>query len=150
MNVCYHRLAMYLRRLVALPGLLFVIACDTPAPIETAGDLAKALQNNGIQYDSAAPLDLSGMTFAQIDEGVQLTGNGLRVEILRVEDDRTFKIVSSMGLLLKALNEKLGDVPLEPPDVITRQPFVVVVRLEPERGQVRRILDRVLPGSAGN
>jgi hypothetical protein len=132
-------------RPVALLGLVLISACTAASPIETVEDLIKALENKGISFETADRIDLSGMAFAQIDEGVRLTGNELRVEILRVEDDRTFQIVSSMGSLLKILNEKLGDAPIEPPDVITRHPFVVVVRAEPEPGRIRGILDRVLP-----
>jgi hypothetical protein len=136
---------MYSRRLVALLGLALLTACRSTEPIETASDLANALQNKGIQFDSTEVLDLSGMGFAQVNEGVRVTGNGLRVEILRVEDERTFKIVSSLGSFLKALNERFDDAPLSPPDVIARHPFVVVVRLEPEPGEIRRIVEQLVP-----
>jgi hypothetical protein len=133
---------------IALLGLLSLTACALQPRIETLDDLTKALKNNGIQYDSTSPLDFSGMRFAQIDEGVRITGKDLHVELLRVEDDRTFKVVSGAGTLLGALDKTLEDTPADPPEVITRRPFVVVVRAEPEPGQVRRVLDRVLPGSA--
>ncbi len=136
---------MSLLRHVALLGLGLTIACAAPPPIETVEDLTKALENNGITFDSATRVDLSGMGFAQVDEGVRLTGDGVHVELLRVEDEGTFKIVSSLGGLLKALNDKLGEAPLHPPDVIARYPFVVVVRKEPDTGRIRRIVDRVLP-----
>ena len=136
---------MYIARFVALLGLVLLSACQSPKPIETASDLVNALKNKGIQYDSPEVIDLSGMGFAQVNEGVRITGNGLRAEILRVEDERTFKLVSSLGSLLKALNERFDDTPLNPPDVIARHPFVVVVRQEPEPGEIRRIVEQLLP-----
>ena len=138
-------MAMLITRCVALLGLVSLTACQSPEPIETASDLANALQSKGMQFDSLDAIDLSGMGFAQVDEGVRVTGNGLRVEILRVEDERTFKLVSSLGSLLKALNERFDDAPVNPPDVIARHPFVVVVRQESEPGEVRRIVERLLP-----
>lgn len=148
MNLCYADLTMVCARHIALLGLILVTACNTLAPIETVEDLAKALKNNGIAYDATTPLDFSGMPFAQVDEGVRITGNGLHVELLRVEDDRTFKVVSGAGALLGVLDKTLKDTPVNPPEVIARDPFVVVVRSEPGPGQVRRVLDRVLPDPA--
>jgi hypothetical protein len=123
-------------------------ACAIEPRIETLDDLTNALKNNGIQFDSASPLDFSGMRFAQVDEGVRITGNGLHVELLRVEDDRTFKVVSGASAFLETLSKSVEELPLHPPEVITRDPFVVVIRMEPEPGQVRRVLDRLLPEPA--
>lgn len=150
MNTYHPPHTIFSRRHLALLGLISVTACNPLTRIETVDDLAKALKNKGVSYDSATPLDVSGIAFAQIEEGVRITGNGLHVELLRVEDDRTFKVVSGASALLKFLDESLGDAPVNPPDVIARDPFVVIIQAEPEPGQVRRVLEQLLPETPGN
>jgi len=137
-------------RHIALLGLVSLTACAMPPRIKTLDDLTNALKNNGIQYDSETSLDFSGMAFAHVDEGVRITGNGLHVELLRVEDDRTFQIVTGASAFLEKISQSVEDLPLDPPEVIARDPFVVVIRMEPEPGQLRRVLDRLLPDSAGH
>ena len=139
---------MRARTPTALLGLLLVTACNAPPRIETVQDLVNALKNGGISVDSTTPIDFSGMRFALIDEGVRLSGNGLHVELLRVEDERTFKLASGAGALLGLLAETVGEDFPEPPQVIARKPFIVVVRKEPEPGAIGRVLDEVLPAES--
>jgi hypothetical protein len=121
------------------------LGCSTGYSLETAQDLANALAAEGIAYDATEPLDPPPLPRGRIDEILALNGEGLRVEIMRVEDRRIFDIAkSAVGLLV--LGEAVAGQKFKGrPDVVSRYPFAVVIRGEPEPGMVRDALSRILP-----
>lgn len=129
--------------LVALS--LLAAACNTAPRIDTVDDLATALKDHGIAFDTTEPIDFSNLRFARIDEGVTLTGENLHVELLRIEDERTFNLASGASAFLAFLADNAGENFPRPPEVIARQPFVAIVRNEPEPGAIKRVLDELLP-----
>jgi len=129
--------------------LAFALACtaagcaSTP-PIETAADLAQALKDAGVAYDTAEPFDFSGLSPARIDEGLGLTGKDLEVAILRITDERTYKQAANAAFLLAVVKDRAPNLPAPPPDLYLSKPFAVVIRLEPQAGQVRAALKKIL------
>jgi len=118
--------------------------CTRAERIETAGDLAKALQREGLAYATQEPASLPDMKYGRIDEGVTLAASGLSVDIIRIEDKRTYKAFLGMGALLVAAERKTGERLPGRPDIYSRRPFIVVVREEPNPGDVKRALNAVL------
>ncbi len=123
---------------VALAG------CATAPRITTADDLAQALKQGGIAYDTAEPFDFSGMAPARIDEGLGLSGQNLEVAILRITDERTYKMTANAAFLLAVVKDRAPNLPAPPPDLYLSKPFAIVIRLEPEAGQVRAALKKIL------
>jgi len=132
------------KSLFALPLLLCLAGCASTPPIETAGQLAQALKDGGIAYESAEPFDFSGMSPAKIDEGLGLTGPNLEVAILRITDERTYKQAANAAFLLAVVKDRAPNLPAPPPDLYLSQPFAVIIRLEPQNGQVRAVLKKIL------
>ncbi|MFC1707532.1 hypothetical protein ACFL59_12085 [Planctomycetota bacterium] len=85
------------------------------------------------------------MSPGRIDEGLALEGAGLHVEILRITDERTYKIMSGMAPLLRMVGGSMKKSADKPPSLYRSKPFVIVTRAEPEAGQVESILRRILP-----
>ncbi len=127
---------------------ILALGCSSTAPITTAQDLAAALQRQGIQYQNLETSDMpANMRHAQIDEALVMTGDALRVDILRIEDERTFNMMRASVVLLGAAEAKVGKPLPGRPDVFEKAPFVVVVRQEPQAGAVRAALDKIWPDS---
>ncbi len=121
-----------------------VAGCASTPPILTAADLAEALQRGGVAYDSAESFDFSGMAPARIDEGLGLTGQNLEVAILRITDERTYKQLGNAAFLLALVEKRAPSLPAAPPELYFSKPFAVVIRAEPEAGQVRAALEKIL------
>jgi len=119
-------------------------------PIENADDLAAALKRRGVAYTETEPLDFSGMRFAKIEEGLRLKGEKLTVEILRIEDNRTFEMAVGAGFLMSLFGSSEETKSLDPPESVVRRPFVVVVRQEPNPGQVGAIVRELIPEESRN
>ncbi len=136
----------------ALLGALLVGAtgCTGFVPPKTAQDLARSLDRRGIAFERTEPLDFATMRFAKIEEGLRLTGEDLRIEILRIEDPRTFEVASSAGFLLRLFDDPGAEGALGAPEIYAAKPFVVVIRQEPEPGKTRRALQAILPDEPDN
>jgi hypothetical protein len=127
---------------------VFIAGCVAQPNVETAADLADAIEDAGYAIDSRTAIDFSGMQHARIDEGYTLRGDGLLVEVLRISDARTFDLMTSASALLTAIGAKTESEALTPPDIVQRRPFVVVIRQEPEQGGIRQTVERVVPEPA--
>lgn len=125
-------------------GVLAGCGVIAPAKLETADDLAAALDRKGIDYDTSEPVDVSGFRFARIDEGVVLRGTDRRIDILRVEDERTFKIAKTANALLNFAEDKVGQEIPGKPVIFSRHPFIVIIRGEDETGPTARALESLL------
>jgi len=130
----------------ALLTLLVLGGCASSQKPQTAAELAAALQRHGITVVEQKPAALPKMQYGRIEEGITLTGENLSVDIIRIEDERTYKAFVGMGAVLGAAERKTGErLPLRP-DIYSQKPFVIVVRQEPTPGQVKQALDAVLGG----
>lgn len=84
------------------------------------------------------------MKHGRIDEGITVKSDRLSVDIVRIEDERTYKAFLGMGALLGVAEAKAGQRLPKRPDLYSRRPFVIIVREEPAPGQVKQILEAVL------
>lgn len=117
--------------------------CMDRQKIETAADLAGALQREGLDYATQVPAALPKMRAGRIDEGISLQGDGLSVDIIRIEDERTYKAFRGMGALLGVAEATAGQRLPQRPDLYSHQPFVIVVREEPNPGQIQKALNAI-------
>ena len=125
---------------------MFGAGCGAAKTPSTVQDLADALRAGGVTYQSTGRSELPAkVKHARIDESLVLAGENLNVEILRIEDERTFKLFRSSVMLLIAAEAKVGQALPGRPPVYVHRPFVVIVRQEPQAGQVKAALSRVWP-----
>lgn len=136
-----------MRYVLTLAVLAALAGCALQPKIESASDLADALAREGFTAESREPIDFSEMRYAKIDEAITMRGEGLTVDILHITDPHTYDVLTSASVLLAAIGGKTDSPALTPPDIISRQPFVVVVRQEPEAGGVRAAVEDLLPAS---
>lgn len=130
--------------ILLLAASLLSTDCSGRPRLTTASDVAAALQTEGLPFTSQAAASLPKMRYGRIDEGLTLRGENLSVDIIRIEDERTYKAFLGMGALLGAAEAKTGDRLPGRPDLFTYRPFVIVVRSEPKPGMVRSALKAVL------
>jgi hypothetical protein len=128
--------------LLLLPAVLLV-ACSGPR-VQTVEDLAAALERRGFEFTERERLHLN-IRHARIDETMSFTGDGLTVEIMHITDRRTWGVVSDGAAMLLIAEAASGAAFPGKPDIIVRQPFIVVVREEPEAGAVRAAVNAILP-----
>lgn len=133
------RYALTILALAALAG------CALKPKIESASDLADALEKEGFAAQTREPIDVSDIRYAKIDEAFSMRGDGLAVDILQITDARTYDVLTSASALLTAIGGKMDSTALTPPEIVARQPFVVVIREEPEAGSVRAAVEDLLP-----
>ena len=129
-----------------LAAWLSLAGCGSKYPqFERADDLAQTLKDRGVIWETSTRMSFQGMKHARIDEGIALDGDGLRVEILRITDHRTYKIMSSAAALMGLMGSVMEEKADQPPDLYRSEPFIIVIRKEPEPGQVVSILESILP-----
>lgn len=116
-----------------------------PADISTAERLAKAMKANGLKYKKTTPVNLDQWKQANVNEGLTLLGDSLRVDILRIEDIESFLAAERASTRLTDFQGGVRlDIP-RPIEIYARWPYVVVVRQEPDPGQVLAILQQIIP-----
>jgi len=111
--------------------------------VTTVTDLSSAMKRNGIHYHTTALVDLSAFRYAQIDEALALTGDNLRVELFRINNEKTYKLFFSSCLLLAAAEAKAQQRLPGSPDIYSKRPFIIIVREEPRKGEVKKTLDKI-------
>lgn len=129
--------------LVAFLVLVVVVNLSCEKRVTTVTDLASAIKRNGIHYHTTAPVDLSAFRYAQIDEALALTGDNLRVELFRINNEKTYKLFLGSCLLLAAAEAKTQQRLPGRPDIYSKRPFIIIVREEPRKGEVKKTLDKI-------
>lgn len=125
-------------------GLVITVGCAKDNGAATADELADALERNGVTYNSKKPISTSNLRYATIDEAIALEGNNLKIEIFRIEDQRTYEMFAGSALMLKAVEKEAGQaIPGLPPSTYSKKPFVIIIRQEPEQGHVRQALTKI-------
>ena len=142
------RLKRWMLPIPFLVGVAFaygVHLLTSPPDLSTADRLAKALKAKGLDYRETTPVDLAQWQSAEVDEGLTLLGDSLRVDVLRIEDIDSFQAAQRASMRLTDFQGGVRLDIVEPIEIYARWPYVVVVRQEPDRGQVLAILQEVLP-----
>lgn len=127
--------------LLLLPAL--TVGCGKK--IDSAKDLAEAFKRNGIQYRATKPVDLTQFRHARIDEAITLKGDELSIEIFRITHEKTYKLFAASSLILTAAEKKTEQRLPGRPDIYSRKPFIIIVREEPHKGDVKKALNKILP-----
>ena len=122
-----------------------LVHCQVTPRITTATHLAKALKGEGVSYTSTERLPQPESGRFRFDEAIALVGEELRVEIIRIEDQRIYDIAKSAGVILLLAEAVAGQKFPGKPALYYRQPFIVVVRQEPVQGGVLEALDQLMP-----
>ena len=139
MNFCTRGLALS----TAAYCLLALSACQQP--LESVVDVVVALEERGVNVENRRALN-PNFRYAKIDEGLSLSGDQLQVDILRIEDEKTYELAQQARGLMAAVGEAADTDVLAPPEFYWRKPYIIVIRQEPEDGQIVAILEKILPG----
>ena len=118
--------------------VLAMCGCGPGGPV-TAEELAAALKEQGVAYDVSETAALPRIR----TDGLRLKGEGLEVEIYRIEDEKEMKLaVAAATMAVLGQSQTAAGVSLRP---YVRKPFLVIVRREPQDGQVKAALAEVFP-----
>ncbi len=132
----------FVRSLFVFTTYILLFSCSKSSKIDTAEKLANALKKQGVIFQSIEEGDTK---LRKVDEITVLTGDSLRVEILRIEDETAYKTaVFAVRLRLKFDKEKEGDEN-KLQDIFYKKPFLVMIYQEPETGIVNRALNKIFP-----
>ena len=127
-----------------LLAALLLLGCGTGSNIDTVAKLADALKEQGLAWKTMDELDRGRVKPKRaIQEAYELAGDGLVVEVYRVEDETFFK-TAAVGLVMRAGYEP-GDSENALVDVCVSHPFLLAVVEEPKEQAVRKALSRVFP-----
>jgi len=124
-------------------GVTLIIGSGTT--VDTVDDLATALKQNGIVYRTREAVDLSQFKYAKIDEAVALKGNKLWIEIFHITHEKTYKSFAGSSVLLAAAEAKTQRKFPGNPDIYFKKPFIIIVRQEPQKGNVKKALKEIFP-----
>lgn len=126
--------------------IVFVIiaGCGSGVTIDSADDIGDALEREGLIVESREPVPQPKSRHVRFDETIALNGPELRVEIIRINDERVYKIARSMGVIFALGENAAGQRFPGRPDLYMSQPYMIVVRQEPESGQVQAALQKIL------
>lgn len=131
------------RLLCTVIGTALLAGCG--GSIETSADVANALKKHGIPVEQVTgfkPPKISRI----VDDAVTVEGEGLSLEIIRIENEKFFKTAALALSMRRGMEERVeGDPEEELSDSFVRQPFIVMVMKEPEPGAVRAALEKVFP-----
>lgn len=125
--------------------VLNIAACTSAPGVAVADDLVAELRNAGVPIETQEPAPKPTGDHFRFDEGVRVKGEGLFVDILRIEDRRVFDIAKSAGRLLIVAEAAAGQPIPDNPSVYARHPFVVIIRQQPEGLALEQTLAKLLP-----
>lgn len=137
------------KRIAAASAIALLVAACTMSPkIQTVDDFVTALLEEGVAIDSLEPAPMPQGQHFRFDEGVTGKSEDLWIDILRISDRKVFDIAKSASGLLVVAEAAAGQEIPGKPEVYARYPFVVIVRLQPEGGNVLEIARKLLPPEA--
>lgn len=119
-------------------------ACNSKPTINNAADLTAQLQRSGLNIESQEQLPKPKGRHFRWDEGVGLNGPDLRIEIIRIDDEKIYKIAVSAGVIIALGENEAGQRFPGRPDIYYSQPYMIVVRQEPQKGQVQAALQEIV------
>ncbi|NOX96610.1 MAG: hypothetical protein GXO98_00805 [Nitrospirae bacterium] len=126
--------------------VVLTVGCGKKENIDTAKKLATALKREGVNYEKIERVDTQKMKYAKMDEAIALKGNNLWVVIFRIEDKKTYEISErAVALLGRVKGSTKKRIPNLPNNIYYKKPFIILVREEPEQGEIRQALGRIFP-----
>jgi hypothetical protein len=138
---------------IVLTVLLFVNNdCLAGNKVNTAAELASALKNNGVNYEVSQETPAKPMKCPKnnieinIAEVVNCSGNEVNLEIVRVNDQKSFDdLKSNLGIFL-AFTELQYKSTSDSIVTNATYPFFVTVIKEPNSGSVKTAMEQIFPG----
>jgi len=131
-------------------ALICAAGCGSGVTINSAEDIGDALEREGLVVESREAVPQPKSRHVRFDEAIALNGPELRVEIIRINDERVYKVARSMGPIFALAENSAGQRFPGRPDLYMSQPYMIVVRQEPEAGQVQAALQKVLTFDQGS
>jgi hypothetical protein len=129
---------------VILLSVFAAMGCDTKPTINNVTDLADALEARGLQVQSREQLPMPKGRHFRFDEGIGLNGPDLRVELIRIDDPKVYKIAVGAGVILALAETEAEQRIPGRPNAYYSQPYWIIVRQEPEPGVVQAALNKTL------
>ncbi|MCL4217895.1 MAG: hypothetical protein KJ052_12930 [Candidatus Hydrogenedentes bacterium] len=132
--------------LAVVTALCIGMTCTGEGDVHSAQDLVERFKKEGLPYETIENIDLAGkFSYAQVEQSLALNGDGLRVEILQIDDDRTWKATEGGAAFVGLMSTALDDSAEPAPRIYQRRPYVIVVRKEPRDGMTKEVLDKIWP-----
>jgi hypothetical protein len=130
----------FVRALCIFVICILLFGCGKTNKIDTAEKLANALKKQGVIFNS---VEEGETKLRSVNEILVLTGNSLRIEILRIENETAYKtaIFAVSARLKFDKNTEDGEDKLQ--DVFYKKPFLVMIYQEPETGIINRALNKI-------
>ncbi len=124
--------------IIAALSVLAAAGCGPKGPAD-ARELAAALKGHGVAYTVTETAALSNLR----TDGLRLTGDGLVVDVYRIESEEDLKLAAAVALLAGRAQAERGDA--TPLASHVKGPFLVIVREEPVTGMVAAALEAIFP-----
>jgi hypothetical protein len=123
---------------------VLLLGCGSADGINTVAKLADAMKTEGLALTSSGELERPRIKPKRvIEEALWFEGEGMSIEVFRVEEEKWFK-TAAVGLTLRRGFEP-EDSENALVDVFVRHPFLVAVLEEPEQYMVREAFNRAYP-----
>lgn len=134
----------YTSRIALFTLVVLTVGCGAGVTINGVDDIADALEKQGLAVESREQLPKPEGKHFRFDEAIALNGPELRVEIIRIDDEKVYKIARSAGVIIALGEHSAGQRFPGRPDIFMSQPYMIVVRQEPAAGQVQAELQKIL------
>jgi hypothetical protein len=122
-----------------------LLGCGSDSGIDTVTKLADAMKKEGLAWSSSAELERPRIKpKSAVKEGFWFEGEGLSIEVFRVEEDKWFKTAAVALTMRRGFEPEDSENALV--DAFARHPFLVAVTEEPEPHVVREAFNRAYPG----
>jgi len=125
--------------------VLFVFGCSQSAIPDSVNKLVRSLKKHGIKYKEKQTYDSKKLKLTNLDEAVILKNDDLWIEIFKSTDEIIFNAFAKAG---NAMGE-MGSAMPSPfsPQVYNHKPFIILITKEPNKGDVKKALDKIFPDS---
>jgi hypothetical protein len=127
--------------IVFIVGVTSIFNCGKKE-IDTAQKLADALKKEGVKYQSFEQVETK---LRKVNEVIALTGDSLRIEILRIEDEMAYKTAVVAALFRLKFDKDKEDAENKLQDVFYKKPFLVMIKQEPAKGEIKQALNKIFP-----
>lgn len=128
----------------ALAVTVALLGCSPGPGINNVTELADAIKEEGVVWISSGELERPRIKpKSAVEEGFWFEGEGLSIEMFRVEEEKWFKTAAVALTLRRGVEPEDSENALV--DALARHPFLVAVIEEPEQHMVREAFNRAYP-----
>jgi hypothetical protein len=121
-----------------------LLGCGSDRGIDTVARLADAMKKEGVAWSSSGELERPRIKpKSAVEEGFWFEGEGLSIEVFRVEEERWFKTAAVALTMRRGFEPEDSENALV--DAFARHPFLVAVIEEPQQYMVREAFNRAYP-----